>query len=256
MLPNEIFALSCRAYYDEQGLIVDKTNGEFAHCPYPEGMGETGYYLLHEHHQQQGLLQSKDLGKCCFFSGDTKKWLRECNYWPDNYFGLWDIYEKYASLNAAKAGKAGSKVTNAEKDEDGKSINAVKAGRKRAETLNKEIDEFGRSIDALKGAEAAHREKDEKGRSVLAVNRGKKGGQSTHREKNEQGKSINAVKLGQLSKLKTQKTVELTYVLTGEVFCFPSVSDAAKNLGLNPKIISNVCRGQRRITKGYTARYL
>jgi hypothetical protein len=95
MLPNEVFALACRAYYEEQGLIVDERNGEFAHCPLPRGMGETGYYLLHEHHQHQGLLQSRDLGKCCFFSGDVKEWLLTCGYWPDNFFELWDIYEEF-----------------------------------------------------------------------------------------------------------------------------------------------------------------
>ncbi len=97
MLPNEKFALACREWYAEQGLVVDDTNGEFAHCPYPEGMGDTGYYLLHEHHQHQGLLQSRDVGQCCFFSGHTKKWLLNCGYWPDNYFELWDIYEEYTS---------------------------------------------------------------------------------------------------------------------------------------------------------------
>jgi hypothetical protein len=97
MLPNEVFALACRAYYDEQGLIVDETNGEFAHCPLPRGMGDKGYYLLWEHHQQQGLLQSRDLGKCCFFSGDVKEWLLTCSYWPDNFFELWDIYDEYVS---------------------------------------------------------------------------------------------------------------------------------------------------------------
>ncbi len=99
MLPNERFALACRAYYEEQGLIVDETNGEFAHCPYPEGMGETGYYLLWEHHQQQGLLQSKDLGKRCFWVGDAKKWLTTCNPMPEDYFGLWDIYEEFVVGN-------------------------------------------------------------------------------------------------------------------------------------------------------------
>ncbi len=102
MLPNEEFALACRAYYEEQGLIVDETNGEFAHCPYPEGMGDTGYYLLHGHHQQQGLLQSEDVGKCCFFVGHAKKWLRECDYFPDNFFKLWDIYDVYAGDNGRK----------------------------------------------------------------------------------------------------------------------------------------------------------
>jgi hypothetical protein len=95
MLPNEEFALACREWYAEQGLVVDGTNGEFAHCPYPEGMGNTGYYLLHEHHQHQGLLQSKDLNRCCFFGGHAKHWLVTCEYFPDNYFELWDIYEEY-----------------------------------------------------------------------------------------------------------------------------------------------------------------
>jgi hypothetical protein len=95
MLPNEEFALACRAYYEEQGLIVDATNGEFAHCPLPRSMGETGYYLLWEHHQQQGLLQSKDLGERYFFPGNVKCWLLTCNYWPANFFDLWDVYDEF-----------------------------------------------------------------------------------------------------------------------------------------------------------------
>lgn len=100
MLPNEEFALACLAYYEEQGLIVDKTNGEFAHCPLPRGMGEAGYYLLWEHHQQQGLLQSRDVDRKCFFNADVKKWLLEADYFPDNYFELWDIYEHYTREHA------------------------------------------------------------------------------------------------------------------------------------------------------------
>jgi hypothetical protein len=97
MLSNEVFALACRAYYDEVGLVVDEKNGQFAHCPYPKGMGETGYYLLWEHHQQQGLLQSRDVGKRCFFTSHPKKWLVSCDPLPDNYFDLWDIYEEFTS---------------------------------------------------------------------------------------------------------------------------------------------------------------
>jgi hypothetical protein len=95
MLPNEVFALACRAYYDEQGFVVDATNGQFAHCPLPRGMGDKGYYLLWEHHQQQGLLQSRDVGRRCFWVGDAKRWLQQCDYWPDNYFELWEIYEEF-----------------------------------------------------------------------------------------------------------------------------------------------------------------
>jgi hypothetical protein len=97
MLPNEVFALACRAYYEEQGLIVDGRNGQFAHCPLPKKDGKTGYYLLWEHHQHQGLLQSRDLGKCCFFAGDAKKWLLTADYFPENFFELWDIYEEFVT---------------------------------------------------------------------------------------------------------------------------------------------------------------
>jgi hypothetical protein len=96
MLPNEEFALACLRYYEEQGIVVDATNGEFAHCPLPREMGDEGYFLLWEHHQQQGLLQSRDVGRCCFFPGHAKKWLKECDYWPDNYFELWEIYEEFS----------------------------------------------------------------------------------------------------------------------------------------------------------------
>ncbi len=124
MLPNEEFALGCRAWYEEQGLIVDKTNGQFAHCPQPERYGDKGYYLLWGHHQHQGLLQSKDVGERCFFPADAKKWLSECEYWPDNYFDLWDIYEKYSSELSRK----NAEKLHSEKNENGKSIHAVKTG--------------------------------------------------------------------------------------------------------------------------------
>ena len=94
MLPNEVFALACRERYAEDGLVVDESNGEFAHCPLPKGLGETGYYLLHGDRQWQGLLQSKDLGRRCFWVGDAKKWLSEANF-VEGYFDLWDIFEEF-----------------------------------------------------------------------------------------------------------------------------------------------------------------
>ena len=160
MLPNEEFALACREWYAEQGLIVDETNGEFAHCPQPERYGDTGYYLLHEHHQHQGLLQSRDIGECCFYNGNAKRWLLDCNYWPDNYFDLWDIYEKFAGENARKI--------HAEKDEFGRSVLGVKNSKK----VHKEKDEFGRSVLGVKNAERLNKEKDKRGKSVNAVKKG------------------------------------------------------------------------------------
>jgi len=96
MLPNEKFALECRDRYAEDGLVVDKSNGEFAHCPLPRSMGDSGYYLLHDDHQWQGLLQSRDVGKRCFWAGEVKRWLETAPF-VEGYFELWEIYEEFNS---------------------------------------------------------------------------------------------------------------------------------------------------------------
>jgi hypothetical protein len=105
MLPNEVFAHECRRRYEEQGLIVDKDNGVFAHCPLPKGMGDKGLYLTHEDHQHQGLLQSKDVGRKCFYIGHAKRWL---DTYPPNYFELYDIYLEYISgVHSSMFGRVG-----------------------------------------------------------------------------------------------------------------------------------------------------
>lgn len=94
MMKNEVFALECRRRYAEDGLVVDASNGEFAHCPLPRGMGDTGYYLLHDDHQWQGLLQSEDVCRRCFFDGDARRFLEEGPF-VEGWFELWDLYEKW-----------------------------------------------------------------------------------------------------------------------------------------------------------------
>ena len=178
MLSNEVFALACRAYYEEQGLIVDETNGEFAHCPQPERYGDAGYYLLHEHHQQQGLLQSQDIRECCFFIADALRWLKECNYFPENYFELWDIYDTYSSIQA----KLASEKAHKEKNEEGKSVNAIKAAKK----AHEEKDELGRSLHNMK----MHQQLDKYGRSSLAVKMSEK----ANAKKDELGRSLTIMK--------------------------------------------------------------
>jgi hypothetical protein len=121
MLSNEVFALACRARYEKQGLIVDERNGEFAHSPLTRKECDTGYYLLHADHQHQGLLQSRDLNKCCFFPAHTKIWLETCDILPSNFFELWDIYEKYAS----KLSRENAEKLHENRDELGKSIFAA-----------------------------------------------------------------------------------------------------------------------------------
>ena len=94
MLPNEVFALECRKKYEEQGLIVDKSNGQFAHCPLPKGMGEEGVYLLWGDHQHQGLLQSQDVGRKCYWAPHVKLWF---DTFPEEFFELYEIYEEFNS---------------------------------------------------------------------------------------------------------------------------------------------------------------
>jgi hypothetical protein len=179
MLPNEKFALECRARYEEQGLIVDQTNGEFAHCPLPKEMGDKGYYLLWEDHQHQGLLQSKDIGRCCFFVGDAKRWLGEHGDFSEDFSELWDTYWKYSGdLSRKNIGEV-----HKEKDEEGKSLLAVRMGKK----VHESKDANGKSLHTLK----LHEAKNEEGKSLVAV----KAGNKTHEAKNEEGKSLHALKI-------------------------------------------------------------
>jgi hypothetical protein len=99
LLPNEVFALECIARYAREGLVVDSSNGQFAHCPYPkpEGQkkrlpGDEGYWLTFNDHQHQGLLQSKDVGRRCYIPYMVRRYF---DTWPPGCFDLWDIYDEY-----------------------------------------------------------------------------------------------------------------------------------------------------------------
>jgi len=99
LLPNEVFALECLARYAREGLVVDSSNGQFAHCPYPRPKGQKkrlpgdkGYWLTFEDHQHQGLLQSKDVGRRCYIPYMVRRYL---DTWPPGCFDLWDIYDVY-----------------------------------------------------------------------------------------------------------------------------------------------------------------
>jgi hypothetical protein len=133
-LPNEIYALSYLDYYNEQGLIVDKYNGEFAHCPLPKKLGKTGYYLLPEHHIVQGLLQSKDCDRCCFFSADPLKFLINTSWFPDDFFDLWDIYDKYRSW-------ASNQTENREKISKAVSLYIANLSEGQKEARNRKLSE-------------------------------------------------------------------------------------------------------------------
>ena len=173
---------------------------EEAHYPAPNGVGTSTIWLTHEHHQIQGLLQSEEYGRCCFFIGDAKKFL-SCGPFVTGWFKLWGLYDNWAGDSLKKLlsekDESGRSVRsmeqldrlNAEKDETGKSVNAVKNAKK----LHFSKDERGRSIAALKGAETTNSGKDKLGRSINGVESAKR----LHAEKDESGRSIAAVKGGE-----------------------------------------------------------
>jgi hypothetical protein len=220
MLSNERFALACRAYYEEIGLIVDSSNGQFAHSPLTRKECDTGYYLLWEHHQHQGLLQSKDLDKCCFFSGDTKKWLLECDYFPADYFELWDIFEKYFHKNKKKVAETNRKNKTA--------IFSPEAQKKRTETQIKNKTGIFDPETWKKSVETCRTN----GAGLFDPEIRKKGAEAR------------------------KKPIELTKISTGDKFVFPSKKEAAEVFNLCASNLSNVCLGKRSHTNGFTARYL
>jgi hypothetical protein len=57
-------------------------------------MGDSGYYLLWADHQHQGLLQSRDVGRRCFWTGDANRWL---DGFPEGYFELSEIHQEFTS---------------------------------------------------------------------------------------------------------------------------------------------------------------
>ena len=101
LFDNELFAMRCIAKYAMEGLVVNSRNGQFAHCPEPRPKGQKwrlsgdkGYWLTFNDHQHQGLLQSVDFDRRCFYTYEVKLWL---NTKPPGYEGLYEIYNEFIS---------------------------------------------------------------------------------------------------------------------------------------------------------------
>jgi hypothetical protein len=52
------------------------------------------------------------------------------------------------------------------------------------------------------------------------------------------------------------KAIELTNILTGEIYTFPSGREASRSLGINQGNLAECARGSRLTCKGFTARYI
>lgn len=93
----------CLAYYRENGLTPEP-GWEEAHYPAPRGVGEETVWMTHSDHQVQGLLQSEEYKRQCFFSGDAKKFLSTGPFVPE-WFLLWELYDKWTRENGKRNGK-------------------------------------------------------------------------------------------------------------------------------------------------------
>jgi len=184
------FVEKCLERYERLDIIPgDPNEGKWnkAHYPAPNPEGDTTIPMLWDDHQQQGLYQSEEWGRVCFFAGDAKKFLTHGPF-VENWFELWDIYDKWMK----KKGEGMNEKIHEEKDEEGKSVHAVKLGKKMNEKVHEEKNEEGKSVFAVKNGKKAHEEKNEEGKSVRALKMLEK----LHEEKNEEGKSVIAVKAG------------------------------------------------------------
>lgn len=113
---------------NKQHQFVDETF-EDAHFPLPKDLGTETIKLHHLDHAIQGLFQSEEVGKKCFFVGDTKAALNAPNYFPLGWFEAWDLYDKWSSKTSCcdvsarqrkEWSKIGGQVTGARDAESGK----------------------------------------------------------------------------------------------------------------------------------------
>ena len=192
MLPNEKFALECRDRYAEDGLVVDESNGEFAHCPLPRDLGESGYYLLHSDHQHQGLLQSRDMGRRCYFTGDVKRWLTTTHF-VEGYFELWDIFEEFNS------GEHNPSYGLSPSEETRRKISESLTGRSASEETKRKLsemrkgkpksEEFKRKISEAMRGRKGRRHSEETRRRMTESRKGKRHSEETKRKMSESAKN-------------------------------------------------------------------
>ena len=162
-MDQHTYVEKCQRFYFVNGLQPgnpDDGAWEDAHYPLPQPEGTETRPLLHSHHLVQGIWQSEEVGRRCFFSGDAKEFLTNGPF-VDDWFELWDIYDKWMKIH--------NENLHSKKDELGRSL----LGLENAKRLHADKDELGRSLHALRCCENLHAEKNEEGKSLLAVRVGK-----------------------------------------------------------------------------------
>jgi hypothetical protein len=144
------YVKECLEFYEEGGWSPEK-GWEQAHYPAPENKGDATIWMLHDHHQVQGLWQSKEYDQCCFFIGDAKRFLTEGPF-VSGWFELWDIYDKYSGEHCKKSGrKGGTKSAELGIGVHGRSAEQMAEGGRKGGTKSAElgIGVHGRSAEQM-----------------------------------------------------------------------------------------------------------
>jgi hypothetical protein len=103
----------CVEYYKQNDFTPEPgREWQRAHYPAPKGVGEGTIWLMHDHHQVQGILQSEEYGRMCFYPYDAKKSLTEGPFVP-GWFELWELYKKWKGENTSEIGRRTVKKLNA-----------------------------------------------------------------------------------------------------------------------------------------------
>jgi hypothetical protein len=142
-MDQHAYVANCLKYYKDNGIIQnDPEEGIWnnAHYPAPNGAGNCTVSLLWEHHQVQGILQSEEYGRCCFWAGHARRFL-DTGPFVEGWFELWDLYEKWSSFNSDKM----NKTLHLQKDGRGKSLSGIRASQRLHSTRNPQ----GKSIRGL-----------------------------------------------------------------------------------------------------------
>ena len=111
MITQKEYVEGCLKYYAENGIQPgDPEEGlwEEAHYPLPSSEGSDTILLLHDHHQVQGILQSEEVGRKCYWDGEVRKFL---TYGPfvDCWFDLWIYYQKWSNIHSKQMGSLGGR---------------------------------------------------------------------------------------------------------------------------------------------------
>ena len=141
------FVARCYTTYAKLGLEPGNPDDgcwQDAHYPAPCPEGTSIIPLLYNDHQIQGLLQSEEYERCCFWVGDAKRFLLNCPFVED-WFELWDLYERWKGNGMGKMNKS---LTL-----EARSVNAKKAVIGRKERDPKKYSQFQKAAGMKGGSQ-------------------------------------------------------------------------------------------------------